>query len=155
MVSALRHLPDTSLVIAGDGPEREALKVLAVPDGVSDRVNFLGRVDHAALRDIYGAVDALVVAPSREGWANVLLEAMACGTPVVASNVWGTPELVATPEAGVLMVDRTPRDLADAVEALFAALPDRADTRRYAEEFSWDDTTRGQEELFTALTARS
>ena len=53
------------------------------------------------------------------------------------------------------MAERTPRDLADTVEALFASLPDRADTRRYAERFSWDDTTRGQEELFTALTARS
>ena len=59
--------------------------------------------------------------------------------------MWGTPELVAIPEAGVLMADRTPRDLADTVEALFAALPDRADTRRYAERFSWDDITRGQE----------
>lgn len=145
VVSALRHLSDTSLVIAGDGPEREALEALAVSNGVSDRVNFLGRVDHVALRDIYGAVDALVLASSREGWANVLLEAMACGTPVVASNMWGTPELVAIPEAGVLMADRTPRDLADTVEALFAALPDRADTRRYAERFSWDDITRGQE----------
>ena len=131
------------------------MAALAVSDGVSDRVNFLGRVDHAALWDIYGAVDALVVASSREGWANVLLEAMACGTPVVASNVWGTPELVATPKAGVSMAERTPRDLTDTVEALFAALPDRADTRRFAERFSWDDTTRSQEELFTALTARS
>ena len=155
VVSSLCHLPDTSLVISGDGPEREALEALAVSDGVSDRVNFLGRVDHAALRDIYGAVDALVVAPSREGWANVLLEAMACGTPVVANNVWGTLELVATPEVEVLMADRTPRDLADTIEALFAALPDRADTRRYAERFSWDDTTRGQEELFRSRTARS
>ena len=53
------------------------------------------------------------------------------------------------------MEGRTPRDLADTVEALFAALLDRADMRRYAERFSWDDTTRGQEERFTALTARS
>ena len=53
------------------------------------------------------------------------------------------------------MADRTPRDLADAVETLFAVLPDRADTRRYAERFRWDDTTRGQEELFATLTAQS
>ncbi len=151
IVSALSRLPDTTLLIAGDGPERASLEKLAADEGVTDRVRFLGRVEHASLRDVYGAVDALVLASSREGWANVLLEAMACGTPVVASNVWGTPEIVADPVAGVLMADRTPNDLADAVQALFAALPDRDATRRYAEQFSWDATTNGQETLFHAL----
>ena len=153
IVSALRRLPGTTLLIAGDGPERANLERLASEEGAADRVRFLGRVDHGALRDIYGAVDALVLASSREGWANVLLEAMACGTPVVASNVWGTPEIVADPAAGVLMADRTPDALADAVEALFSALPDRGATRRYAEQFSWDATTRGQETLFDELVA--
>ena len=153
IVSALRRLPGTTLLIAGDGPERANLERLASEEGAADRVRFLGRVDHGALRDIYGAVDALVLASSREGWANVLLEAMACGTPVVASNVWGTPEIVADPAAGVLMADRTPDALADAVEALFSALPDRGATRRYAEQFSWDATTRGQETLFGELVA--
>ncbi len=154
IVSALRHLPDTTLLIAGDGPERASLEKLAADEGVAGRVRFLGRVGHASLRDVYGAVDALVLASSREGWANVLLEAMACGTPVVASNVWGTPEIVADPVAGVLMANRTPNDLADAVEALFTTLPDRDATRRYAEQFSWDATTNGQETLFAEIVGR-
>jgi glycosyltransferase involved in cell wall biosynthesis len=78
----------------------------------------------------------------------VLLEAMACGTPVIASRVWGTPEVVAAPEAGRLMEQRTAKGLADAVNALRADYPDRAATRRYAEQFSWDDTTEGQLSLF-------
>lgn len=151
IIAALPRLPDTTLLIAGDGPERANLEKLAKEKGVADRVRFLGRVGHDELRDIYGAVDALVLASSREGWANVLLESMACGTPVVASNVWGTPEIVAEPAAGVLMAERTPNALADAVEALFTALPDRQDTRRYAERFSWDATTEGQETLFTEI----
>ncbi len=154
IVSALSRLPDTTLLIAGDGPERASLEKLAADEGVTDRVRFLGRVEHASLRDVYGAVDALVLASSREGWANVLLEAMACGTPVVASNVWGTPEIVADPVAGVLMANRTPNDLADAVEALFTTLPDRDATRRYAEQFSWDATTNGQETLFAEIVGR-
>jgi hypothetical protein len=67
---------------------------------------------------------------------------------VVASNVWGTPEVVASPDAGVLMAQRTPQALADAVLALRANYPEHQATRSYAEKFSWDDTTQGQLQLF-------
>src|SRR3974390_2339572 len=102
-IRALRALPDTDLLIVGEGPERTSLERLAAKEGVSERVRFLGRIEQKSLPEIYNAVDALVLASSREGWANVLLESMACGTPVIASAVWGTPEVVAAPEAGVLM----------------------------------------------------
>jgi glycosyltransferase involved in cell wall biosynthesis len=67
---------------------------------------------------------------------------------VVATRVWGTPEVVAAPEAGVLMAERTPQALAQAVRRLFANLPDRGATRRYAERFGWGATTAGQLKLF-------
>jgi glycosyltransferase involved in cell wall biosynthesis len=73
---------------------------------------------------------------------------MACGTPVVATRVWGTPEVVTAPAAGILMDERSPQGLADAVAQLFANYPEHAATRRYAEGYSWDDTTRGQLQLF-------
>lgn len=151
VVAALPLLPDVRLVVAGDGPNRGMLEELARSLKVDGRVQFLGAVPQAQLREHYGAADALVLASSREGWANVLLESMACGTPVVASRVYGTPEVVAAPEAGLLMRERSPQGVADAVTALRANYPDRAATRRYAEGFSWDDTTTGQIELFTAM----
>lgn len=151
VVGAMAQMPDTELFVAGTGPEERALRDLAARSRVSDRVTFLGAVPQSRLRTLYSGVDCLVLASSREGWANVLLEAMACGAPVVASNVWGTPEVVAAPEAGVLMKERSAAGVVDAISALRAALPDRAGTRGYAERFSWDDTTSGQLELFAQV----
>lgn len=147
-IRALAMLPDVSLMVAGNGPDRERLEALARELGVAERVRLLGPVPQTELRNYYNAADLLVLASEREGWANVLLESMACGTPVVASAVCGTPEVVTAPEAGRLMADRTPESLADAVKLLRAEAPERQATRRYAERFSWDDTTRGQIDLF-------
>lgn len=148
IISALPSLPDVRLLIAGSGPEMKKLQELARNIGVADRVAFLGAMPQEQLRNYYGVADALVLASSREGWANVLLEAMACGTPVVATNVWGTPEVVQTPVAGVLMSSRTAHGVAMGVRQLRARYPDRAATRAYAEGFSWASTTRGQIRLF-------
>lgn len=150
-IAAMRELPEYDFVLIGEGPEREALEAQARELGVSNRVRFLGRIAHTDLARYYGAADAMVLASSREGWANVLLESMACGTPVVASDVWGTPEVVAAPEAGVLMPERTASGIVAAVRRLFANLPDRAATRTYAEAFDWADTTKGQIEIFDEI----
>jgi glycosyltransferase involved in cell wall biosynthesis len=148
IIKALRLLPNASLMIAGSGPDHKKLSDLARELGVADRVRLLGPVPQTELSSYYNAADLLVLASSREGWANVLLESMACGTPVVATNICGTPEVVAAPEAGRLMAQRTPESLAAAVRLLCAELPSRAETRRYAERFSWDATTQGQLDLF-------
>jgi glycosyltransferase involved in cell wall biosynthesis len=153
VISALPRLQAFSLVIVGDGSERDGLVALSRKLGVSDRVRFVGGVPHEMLFRYYGAADALVLASSREGWPNVLLEAMACGTPVVATPVWGNPEIVSSAAAGLLMRDRSPEALADAVEALFRSLPDRGATRAFAEGFSWDATSDGQRRLFARILA--
>jgi teichuronic acid biosynthesis glycosyltransferase TuaC len=152
-IRMLLRLPGWRLLIAGDGPERGALAALAAALGLEARVRFLGRLSQPALARLYNAVDQLVLASDREGWANVLLEAMACGTPVVATSIWGTPEILRAPEAGRL-ARRDPEDLAQAVLALAADPPAREATRRYAEAFSWAETTRGQENLFAEILAR-
>jgi len=147
-IEALTAMPDVRLVIAGSGPDHAKLEAMAARLGLSSRVRLAGPVPQTALRDYYNAADLMILASSREGWANVLLESMACGTPVIASNVWGTPEVVSAPEAGMLMEERTPASLAASVRLLRANYPDHQATRRYAERFSWDDTTQGQLDLF-------
>jgi teichuronic acid biosynthesis glycosyltransferase TuaC len=153
-IGALPGLLDTDLLIVGEGPEHGRLERLASSLGVSDRVRFLGTLDQTRLASVYRALDALVLASSREGWANVLLEAMACGTPVVASAVWGTPEVVADPAAGVLMTSIDAEGVTEGVLRLLGNSPDRRATRRYAERFDWDSTTQGQLALFREILVR-
>lgn len=151
VIEALSGLPGYSLLIAGAGPERAALEECARRLGLEARVRFLGAWPHERLAAIYSAADALVLASSREGWANVLLESLACGTPVVASRAWGNPEIVADPVAGVLMPELSAAGVVAGVTELFRALPARDEVRAYAENFSWDATTSGQIELFTRV----
>lgn len=154
VIRALARLPGIDLIIVGSGPQRDALEKLAARMGVSDRVRFQAAVDQQKLCTIYNALDAMTLASTREGWANVLLEAMACGTPVVASPIWGTPEIVAAPEAGVLMPSVDDEGVVAGLSQLFKQLPQRESTRRYAEGFDWEATTRGQLRLFQDILRR-
>jgi len=153
ILRALPLLPGHRLMVLGDGPERGALLALAEQLGVADRVHLLGSRPHAELPRYYSAADVLVLASSREGWANVLLESMACGTPVVASPAWGSREAVRSPAAGLVMEGTTPEAIAASVRRLLAARPDRGATRAYAEGFGWEDTTLGQLSVFRKVRA--
>ena len=150
VIAALAELPEAQLVIAGNGPDLAELQQLAQKLGVSERVHFVGALVQKQLSQYYQAADALILASSREGWANVLLEAMASGTAVVATNIWGTPEVVATPESGVL-VERSVADIANGVRTLLAAPPKRSATRTYAEQFTWQQTSAGQYDIFAQI----
>lgn len=149
-IDALVDLPDCDLLIAGSGPMRGELERRAARAGVADRLRFLGEVPHADLPTLYCAADVLVLASDREGWANVLLEAMACGTPVVATQVNGTVEVVRSQAAGVLMSQRSAAALVSAVGQLRCNMPARAQTRAYACGFGWKSTAQACKALFTS-----
>lgn len=136
------------LVIAGDGPEEESLRALSDELGLGERVRFLGAVSHDELPEVFSAADVSVLASSREGWPNVLLESMACGTPVVATSVHGSPEVVRDETVGRLVDERTPEALAAAIEAALAGPYDRDAVREYAESMGWEETSRGLDALF-------
>jgi glycosyltransferase involved in cell wall biosynthesis len=150
-IAALAELPGFELLILGEGPERPRLEAEIARLGLADRVRLLGARPHAALPGYYAAADAMVLASAREGWANVLLESMACGTPVVASDIPGNPEVVRAPAAGLIVGENTPAGIAAGIRKLFAAPPSRAATRAYAEAFGWDATSAGQLALFRGL----
>lgn len=153
MPEILARYPSTQLLVVGEGEERHRLLVLAAQLGLQDRVRLVGAVRNELLSVWYSAADALILASSREGWANVLLEAMACGTPVAATRIWGTPEVVACEDVGVLVEQRDGRSLAAGLLQLLAQPRDRALVRKYAEGFGWDATSQAQLNLFARLAA--
>lgn len=148
----VERYPQVQLAIVGSGEERLHLEQRASDRGVRDRVMFAGAIANADLAAWYNAADALVLASSREGWANVLLESMGCGTPVVATRVGGTPEVVID-QVGRLIDERTAAGIAAAVAGLLDAPPARTTVRKYAERFSWEQTSRSQLELLTRLAS--
>lgn len=154
-IEAMVKLSESLLLIAGAGPELGRLKQLAEQLGVTDRVRFLGQIANDQLSAWYSAADVLFLCSSREGWANVLLESMACGTPVVATSIWGTPEVVSSPSAGRLMLDRSANALSNSVSDLLEDLPSAKDVRKHAENFAWESTTKGQIALFERVLDQS
>ena len=154
MVEALVSLPEADLVIVGEGPERGSIEALARKRRIADRVRLLGHVPQHRLPEIYSAADLLVLVSTSEGWPNVLLESMACGTPVLVSDIDGITDIVTAPEAGRILEEVTPERLAAAARDLIAAPPPRTATRAYAERFDWRSTTDGQLALFREICER-
>jgi glycosyltransferase involved in cell wall biosynthesis len=154
IIEALPQLAGVDLVIVGDGPERAAIEALAHRCEVGDRVRIVEPRPQDQLRAFYSAADLLVLPSVSEGWPNVLLESMACGTPVISSDFAGVEDIVAAPEAGRVLHEATPEALAETVRDILAAPPDPTATRRYAEAFDWRSTTAGQIELFRDICGR-
>jgi len=94
-------MPNLHLVIVGDGPDREALEDYARKAVLGDRVWFLGNRDDVPR--LFGAIDVLLLPSEFEGMSNAVMEAMAAGLPVVATNIPGNDELVVDGETGYLV----------------------------------------------------
>jgi glycosyltransferase involved in cell wall biosynthesis len=151
VIRALADVFNAELLIIGSGPERRTLEKLAESLQVNDRVRFLDNLPQEALAQYYNAADVLVLASVSEGMPNVVLESIACGTPVVATATGGVSEILSTVDAGLLVADRNGSGVARAVNALLDKSPNRADTRRHAESFAWDEVIQRQVEVYRSV----
>lgn len=143
--------PSIRLIVIGQGPEHSRLESLAQARGIAANVTFAGPIANEKLAAWYGVADVLVLASSREGWPNVLLEAMACGTPVVATSVGGVPEMITDPQAGILAEERSATGIAQALSRMLTRPVERARVRSHAERFGWAPTSQEQLALFHSL----
>ena len=154
---------DSQLLIAGgsrpgqaDGQERDRIEALVDELGLSDRVRFLGRVDQDLLSIYYAAVDLCCLPSHEEPFGLAALEAMACGTPVVASTVGGLNFTVLPEQTGLLV---TPGDTSQLAQAMARMLGDRswaahlgrASRARVEAHFSWDGVASRLDQVYSEL----
>src|SRR5436309_2749999 len=162
----LEHAPDVRYAVAGSGPALDQLEELASAIGVADRVSFLGSVSDRDLPALYNLASVYVGASRLaerigvEGFGISLVEASACGLPVVAGNSGGIPDAVRDGETGFLVPPEDPAALAAAIVRLLAS-PDLAKRvgaagRRAVETYyNWDRVVRDLRAIEAEVVARS
>jgi len=154
----LKRWPKLQYLIAGTGgPEgdmRHLLERQVVDLGLQETVRFLGLVAPNELRWPLSAADVFVLATRNEGWANVFLEAMSCGLPVVTTDVGGNAEVVCRPELGELVPFGDGEALTEALASALARRWDRAKIESYAHANSWDERVQALVAEFTGLMMR-
>jgi len=136
VIEALAGLPDATLLLIGEGPDRPVLTARAERLGLSHRVRLLGSVAHGDLPGWLAACDVMALPSASEGLANAWVEALACGVPLVISDAGGARELIDRPEAGRI-VAREAGAIRAAVTDLLADPPDPAAVRACAARFTW------------------
>ncbi len=150
-IGAVASIPDAQLLIVGKGDDEPHLRRLAADLRVADRVHFVGNVDHDLLPLILSAADAMVLPTRSEGLANAWVEALACGTPLVTTDVGGARELVSSPEAGVL-VERNADAVAKGIRDVLARPVARDQVAALVAEFDWREHAARLAEHYERLT---
>jgi glycosyltransferase involved in cell wall biosynthesis len=120
LLEAVARVPEVSLVVAGDGEEREDAAARAAALGLDGRVRFAGALPREQVLSLLAAADAVVLASAWENFPHVLVEALALGTPAIATRVGGVPEIVEDGVSGLLVPPGDPEALADAVRRFLA-----------------------------------
>ena len=119
-LEAVARVPGVSLVIAGDGPDRDALERTAADHGLGDRVRFLGGLSRDDVLRLFHAADAALVSSDWENFPHTIVEALAAGTPVISTAVGGVPEVVHDGDNGLLVPAGDPAALGAAIERYLA-----------------------------------
>lgn len=150
VIEALSSLDKVKLIIIGEGEQKPTLQKLVEDLLLTDRVFFTGNIMQADLPGYYATADALVLASSREGMPNVLLESLACGTPVVATNVGGSSEVITQNRVGQLLNERSAKSIVNALKTIFSQECTSESIRLFSQQLSWGKITEKQ---FNSLNA--
>jgi len=147
-----RH-PTLRLYLVGDGPSKAALEQQAKSLGLRDRVVLAGPRPHDELPLWLNAANLSCLVSQREGMPNVVLESLACGTPVLATRVGGIPELITSRDLGIL-VERDVESIATAMDQALASAWDRALLARQVQSRAWERVAEEVEHFLAACCSR-
>lgn len=149
----LNKVPDAKIVIAGSGEEDDNLVQLAHKLGIQNAVSFLGKVSDEVKIDLYQKAWVFVQPSFMEGWGSTNIEANACATPVVASNVPGLRDSVRNPSSGFLVPYGQPNEFADKIMLLIRDNTLRSEMSQksveWAQNFDWEKTADQGLRIFT------
>jgi teichuronic acid biosynthesis glycosyltransferase TuaC len=120
--------------------------------GLQDCVHFMGTVAHDRIRELLSAADLFVLSTRNEGWANVLLEAMACRLPVVATDVGGNAEVVSSAELGCIVPFDDREALRDSLAQALGQDWDRDAIAAHARANSWEERVGRLRGIFAAMS---
>ena len=158
MPELLKSNPDLVYLIVGgasaEGNNRPELESQVARLGLGRHVRFLGTRASSELSAVLSAADVFVLSTRAEGWANVFLEAMACGLPVVTTDVGGNKEVVSQPELGTIVPFGDSAALQEAIEKALVKPWDATRIRAYALDNSWDDRVAVLLRTFSRLARR-
>ncbi len=164
--AVLKQFPETQLLVVGSGPMKDDLVNLSNSLNLAERVAYIDAVSQEELLDYYTSAD-LFVLPSivnakgeTEGLGVVLLEAMACGLPVVGSAVGGIPDIITDGETGLLARQKEPDSLAEKITKILSDSPLRRKLvengyRVVQKKFSWDKISEKFIEIYQEVLSRS
>lgn len=145
-----RGAPEAAqLLFVGAGPLEGAVRGEIQGRGLEGRVHCVGEVPPDELALYYGAADLLLLTSTREGRPNVVLEALACGRPVLATAAGGTAELLG--DSPMLLDGRDPEELGQRIGALLAAPPAENSLRARVEDLTWERSTDTLETVLRSL----
>jgi glycosyltransferase involved in cell wall biosynthesis len=150
-----RGLKSPCLYIIGTGPFHDKLKELSQKLELEDDVKLVGEIPNSDLKFWYNAADVLCLASDREGWPNVLLEALACGTPVVASKVFGIPEIISSKDVGLVVDHRTPDAFASNIMKALTQSWNSRNIVTFARQHTWTKTAQAVQNVFASVLHRS
>lgn len=152
------NLGEAKLVLAGDGPDRADSQQLAANCGAGDHIEFKGYVNHHSAISLMKGAQIVVVPSRREPFGIVAVEAMAAGTPVIASAVGGLPEIIRDGKNGILVPDSHPDEMAEAMQMLWQQPAIRAKLaaearRTVATQYTWSQVTQRMLEQYRNVLA--
>lgn len=159
LVPVSKVYPDLKLLIIGDGPEAARLKKLTLKLNLKNNIKFLGSQNNQDLPTYYNLADIFIGPSLQEGFGIVFLEALACGTPIIASEVGGIKDIIKANQNGLLI---KPADWKELAQKIIELLADKGKStklsqtgQKFVQQFSWENNLKKHLQIYQKINLKN